>query len=819
MVMSTYPDDLGSRLIEAGGADAFLLREIRTSADVRAIASLSTECHAEQAAAAHAAQTSKAEASLQTAAEASISDARDRLEEIREQATNILTEHDQRKRKVEELLDTIQQLKKTKREYAAVSKCRELADAYLIALHPLAMHQRDGNMRHMDTVASNIEKLIEKADFVRKKSNRKVFGDDPSIVQRVVTSIENRAVDAVIKARAAFVNVLDNEFRRFGWPMKVPSPDADAKVIESVNFYVKQLSQLQKVASEGDYVPERTKWHRALSDSWGIAAILRAPLARFKYHFLEGYRSDAPSSETNGLVKTSRFDRPEWAAEFALERIQEATPFLAEVAIDGPHSAEVKFAEGFCRVFADKVAYDCELAMRTSTHDSDTDALIAHASDTAKQFDAKLRKGIMRLEDGGSGTSVPPLFMSSLHILSKNEGFFTAWASSELGLAERQVSQLLQQALGPSIGESNVEVANVGSDVSPVVTREQLEFICQEIIGHIGQASEKCRALDSQERIQNFLKLTELPLLHLVRGKLKNEVELVDYEDLRAVQVERSGRASFCAQLIADFLEDRSLDPFYVMQEKWLGHEFYADEINRLRSLYTANCSLLSDAVSGGFVDALRSSYADQTRFGEITAPNAAIVVTHDVSDSLVAPLTALENYLSAIKRGIPCRKSASTIWRPIARSLDAFFFDDIVLQCFVGGTRNAMAAASKRNDFLSPTNSARMARQVSYDAASFVSTFSVVSNNPSQFLPYTAECGAVLQMAATKVLMADSTVVEEDEQVLDALRAVAKSADEDCLSTAKSMLEANLKIFHISPREALELLAIGGLRFAIPLS
>lgn len=784
---------------------------------MRSVASIAEECHAQQASVAQSSHILKAEASLQSAAEASLSHASDRLEEIREQATKALFEHEERKRKIESLLHTFQHLKKARKEYAAVSKCRQLADAYLRALHPLAMHQRDGNMTHMHTVASNIELLIEQADLVRKKSNRSVFGDDPDVIRRVVESIENRAVDAVVKARAAFVNVLDNEFRRFGWPMKVPSPDHDAEMIQSVNFYVKQLSHLQKVASEGDYVPERTKWHRALSDSWGIATILRAPLARFKYHFLEGFRSDASTAETNGNVRTSRFDRPEWAAEFALQRIQEAIPFLGKVAIDGPHSAEVKFAEGFCRVFADKVAYDCELAMRTSTNDTDTDALIAHASETAKQFDAKLRSGIIRIDERDLSNSSAPLFMSSLHILSKNESFFTSWASSELGLAEREVSRLLKQALGRA--RSDISDGTIGAEiVSPISSRQELEYICQEMVNHIGHASEKCRALDAQERIQTFLKLTELPLLHLIRSELKNEVELLDYEDLSTVQVERSARAAFCAQLVAEVLEDRSLDPFYVMQEKWLGHEFYSDEINRLRSLHRSNCSLLSDAISGGFVDSLRAGYADQTRFGEVSTPDAAIVLTHDLSEPLVAPLTSLENSLSAIKRGIPCRKTASSIWRPVAKTLDAFFFDDIVLQCFVGGTRNAMAAASEQNDFLSPSNSARMARQVAFDATTFVSTFGVVSTIPSQFLPFTAECGEILRMAANKILLPTSAAHQEDEEVMEALRMVADSDDEKVFGTAKGILEARLSIYHISPREALELLAIGGLRFAIRL-
>lgn len=231
----------------------------------------------------------------------------------------------------------------------------------------------------MESVAGNIETLIVMVDAAKKKGNKSLFGDDTAVNQRIIKSIENRAVDAVIKARAVFVNVLDNEFRKFGWPMKVPVPGTDDSVIDSVNFYIGQLSQLQRVASEGDYVSERTKWHRGLSDSWAIAAILRAPLARFKYHFLETFRPNGQTITQNGHANasaatgTSRFDRPEWAAEFALDRIREATPFLSKVALDGPRSADVKFAEGFCRVFAEKVAFVLHWGPRWTTSASHPD--------------------------------------------------------------------------------------------------------------------------------------------------------------------------------------------------------------------------------------------------------------------------------------------------------------------------------------------------------------------------------------------------------------------------------------------------------------
>lgn len=745
-------------------------------------------------------------------------DARARLEEIRARATTALFEHGERTRALEAMLAAFRDVADARTDLNAVSACRAIADAYVQALHPLALHQRDGSLVEMDSVAEKIDNLIGMVEAVRRKGSKSLFGDDMATNHRIIKSIENRAVDAVIKARAVFVNVLDNEFRQFGWPMKVPVPETDDNLIHTINSYVLQLSQLQRVASDGDYVPKRTRWHRALSDSWAVAAILRAPLARFKYHFLESFRVDAQGSEPNGHMSgnpsgTSRFDRPEWAAEFALDRIREATPFLSKIDIDGPRTADVKFAEGFCRVFAEKIAYDCELALRTSTNDADADVLIAHASETAKQFDAKLRSGVIRVEEQQDSDSEEPAFFSSLHVLSMNESFLTTWASSELRLADAEVSRLLTRAL--NVAESSLSEDEPGHD-NPVSSRADLELVCQEIVDHVGNASVKCRSLESQERISMFLKLTELPLLQSMRSRLKEEVDVVDENCPTTEQIVRSARASFCALLISDSLEDRSVDHFYLQQEKRLGGGFYDDEILRLRMLSSTNCCTLCEAITSVFMDGVKTGYLDQARFGEISAPDAAVVLTHDLSESLVNPLTALETSLTALKRAVPCRKTASTMWRPVASRLDRFVFDDVVLQCFVGASRNAMAAASAANSYLTPTSCARMARQLAFDVTTFVSTFNVVTGNPSQFLPSCSECGRILRMASSRVLLPSVPPRQEDEEVVEALRAVIESDEDQVLQSAGQVLASRIGASHIGPREAVELLAIGGMKFAI---
>lgn len=774
-----------------------------SQSSLREIRQIANACEAELKS--FSKRSAKADSQLRSAAQRSLFDARARLDEIHARAKAALSEHDERVSELQSVLKAFKELEESRLELDAVSACRAIADAYVKALRPLALHQKDGSLAEMDEVAGNVGELIRVVEDVRKRG-KSLFGDD-SVGVRVVKSVENRVVDAVIKARAVFVNVLDNEFRAFGWPMRVPVPGEHDGVIKAVNFYAKQMGLLQKVASDADYVLERTRWHRGLSDSWAIAAILRAPLARFKYHFLESFRA---GGEKTGESGTSRFDRPEWAAEFALERIREATPFLAKLIIDGPATADVKFAEGFCRVFAEKITYDCELAMRTSTNDADADVLIAHVSETAKQFDAKLRSGVISVEETEVEGGESAVFMSSLHILSMNESFLTTWASSELRLADLEVNSLLGRAL--MVQDETRGEAMAASEAASVVSRADLELLCLEIVEHVGNASQKCRVLESNERIATFLKLTELPLLQSLRARLKEVVDCIDDLSPTPEQVLKGGRASFCAQLISDALEDRSFETFYMQREKALGRGFYDDEIARLRAMHSSNCSMLCEAITSGFIDDVRTGYMHQARFGEISAPDAAVVLTHDLSEALMNPLTVLENLLSAINRGIPCRKTASTIWRPVASKVDRFFFDEVVLQCFAGGSRNAMSVASAANSYLTPVACAKMARQLAFDVSTLVSTFNVVSTNPDQFLPLSAECAKVLRIASGQVLLPSVPPRQEEQDVFEALCTLVESDDDEVLRMASQVLETKIGVQCLGPREALELLAIGGM-------
>lgn len=144
MVLSTQQDDdLGGRLLSAGGAAAFLSDTIRDTASLREVRAVAAECESELARAA-AVGTNKADLSLRGAAQQSLHDARARLEEIRARATSTLFEHEERRRALRAILNSFEELAAAKTEANAVVACRGIADAYVRALHPLALHQRDG---------------------------------------------------------------------------------------------------------------------------------------------------------------------------------------------------------------------------------------------------------------------------------------------------------------------------------------------------------------------------------------------------------------------------------------------------------------------------------------------------------------------------------------------------------------------------------------------------------------------------------------------------------------------------------------------------
>ena len=128
------------------------------------------------------------------------------------------------------------------------------------------------------------------------------------------------------------------------------------------------------------------------------------------------------------------------------------------------------------------------------------------------------------------------------------------------------------------------------------------------------------------------------------------------------------------------------------------------------------------------------------------------------------------------------------------------------------------MAAASEATDLLKADNSARMARQSAFDTSRFVSTFSVVSGSPAPLLAHSAECSKILQIAANRVLLPSVAPRQEHDEMIEALRKMVESDNDDVSNAAKEAVEYRVNAHHARSREGLELLGIGGMRFAIRL-
>jgi RINT-1 / TIP-1 family len=899
--------DLGAQVLAAGGAAAWLARSGGRLSSLRDAPALAAAAERQHASLRDAADKAAAQAAAVTAAaRTQLADARARRDDAASRAAHAVSEYEDRRARLQRVADAFAEHRAACGEEQAVKKCRVIADAYVNVLSTLQQHHHHdkekgtgkgrvagdvGDATSVDTVAENIQVLIREVDAIRRAGPKSLFGESLAVNKRILASIENRCVDSVIKARAAFVNVMDNAFRAFGWPMKVPKPTDHGDMITLVNFYVCQLTTLQKVAQGSSFVAQRTHWHRALSDSWAMAAILRAPLARFKYHFLENYRphanghhhcADGDGADDGGSssvvqkgdlseaatsvdaamkASTRRFDRPEWAAEFALERIWEAAPFLKQIVLDGKCTADLKFAEGFCKVFANKMAYDCDLGVRSADDERSADSLVSHTADTAAQFDARLRGGL-------HSSSNPTYVMGdrlpcALDHLSADERFFTTWALAEQRLAQSDVLNGIDRLLLYPQNKQDDSSSGPTRDVSPSLGTGDseeafvdLELECAEIVDRISLASRGCRGLASKALMLRFVKWTELHLLEAVRTRLQEELTACDWEPKTVEAVFKSCRAGWIAHALAAALEDRSCDAFYVALERVsesgasdgrtevdssVGHSVVAKpdqsataaagsasldanassvhrvEIDRLQMLSTKACKAVANAIVDAFVLGVGEEYRGLVRFGELPCPNAAVVLEHDVSESLCACMSVLEASLSSVKTSISNRKTASLVWRPIAEQLDMYFFEDIILQSFTGGQRNAVSAASSANGYMVGPSAAKMSRQIAHDASVLVAVFGRVTGAPDRFLPRCADACALLAMASARVLRPRAPVRQRDEELLAAVlapAAVGADLSPDELAERKSQAG----ITRLSAREARECLIVAGMYDALPL-
>jgi hypothetical protein len=391
---------------------------------------------------------------------------------------------------------------------------------------------------------------------------------------------------------------------------------------------------------------------------------------------------------------------------------------------------------------------------------------------------------------------------SSLDILSMDDDFFANWALAERRLALVSVLESVDSLLSRGAAAAGGGGGGDGEELD-------LEMECAEIVDRVSQASRGCRGLDSRARMLSFVEWTELKLLEAVRGRLREALVACGWEPASAEDVFAVSRAAWIAHVLALALESKACDRFYVALALEHGASVYRAEVERLRADGARAAAAVADTMCDRFVEDATAKYQSDVRFGEVPAPDAGIVLAHDLSAALCGCMGALEAGLSSVAAGVANRKVAASIWRPAAARLDAFFFDDIVLQAWTGGVRNAVSAASSANAYMVGPVAAKMARQVAHDAGVLVGVFGVVTGAPARALARCASAARLLRIAAGRVLRPRAAVRQEDEEAVAAVLTgeVGKASVAEAVGVAA-----------LTAREARECLVVAGMYDAIPL-
>eukprot|EP00173_Palmaria_palmata_P003246 Plantae.Rhodophyta-Palmaria_palmata.ctg3384.p1 GENE.Plantae.Rhodophyta-Palmaria_palmata.ctg3384~~Plantae.Rhodophyta-Palmaria_palmata.ctg3384.p1 ORF type:complete len:387 (+),score=81.32 Plantae.Rhodophyta-Palmaria_palmata.ctg3384:59-1162(+) len=362
-----------------------------------------------------------------------------------------------------------------------------------------------------------------------------------------------------------------------------------------------------------------------------------------------------------------------------------------------------------------------------------------------------------------------------------------------------------------------------GADGAGVASGTQsdfdLEMECSELVDRISQASRGCRGLESRQRMLVFVKWTELKLLEAVRNRLREVLLDCGWEPVNGDDVFKVARASWIAHALSLALESKACDRFYVALEEENGvvsssesgamSTVYDTEVERLRDLSKRAADCIAGTLCANFTEAVTEKYQSDVRFGEIDAPNAAVVLAHDLSQELCECMGVLEVTLASIAAGVQNQKIAASIWRPVASQLDEFFFNSIILQAWTGGIRNAVSAASSANEYMVATSAAKMARQVAHDASVLVGVFGSVTRVPKRWLPRCADASRIIGIGAARTLRPRAAVRQEDEEVL----AAVVSGDVEKPSVAEGV-----GIERLSAREARECLVVAGMYDMIPM-
>ncbi|GAB0497234.1 hypothetical protein MMPV_008558 [Pyropia vietnamensis] len=432
------------------------------------------------------------------------------------------------------------------------------------------------------------------------------------VAPAVARSARALAVGGVGKVRAALVNRVDTALGRLGWPV-APSPGGWAGVpAEEVDALQRLLTALERLQDTVLGAPpgaggaaRRGVPEAPAVPSWAAAALLRAPLARFKYHFLGAAAAGRPPPPAptagNGAGPPTgpgmdRVDRPEWAAEYALARLAEAGPLLSRLSMRFPYvpaeqsvaavagvPATIAAADAYARVYAAKVGDD----VAAVAGEVGADALVLHAADAAAAFDSSLAAGLGDAggwgSDGiiaGSGRQYPPL-PSALAYLVADRPFFSAWTGAAVRVAMPRVLAALATAMAVSAdaavggggGSGGIDDGG-GDEDDDSGELSAPEAAVAAVLRAVTAASATSRGMASVAGAAAFVRRVELPLLAAVRESLGDAGAAVEAASALGggPEAARAGagavasacRSAYVATRLADAIVDRADSLFYI---------------------------------------------------------------------------------------------------------------------------------------------------------------------------------------------------------------------------------------------------------------
>lgn len=245
----------------------------------------------------------------------------------------------ERTRKIEALKEVkrlAEEVIVARREERLVSLSKAIGD--ILTLFELAVGELNG------------EKCLSLFNALQQSTAEARSAQDP----RLDLLVEHVCARSVLRTREAFEQNLQSRLDAVGFPLKKP-PQKSFPGLDEIQRLLMFLDAWEQATKDvpmldDDNQPEdRSNLFRdPLGSSYVYSALLRNALLRYRYHF------SSVSSTTNDA------ERPEWAADFIIARLNESVPFLKLV----KPGSEVVYANALINEFVAKVIADAHRVQR-----------------------------------------------------------------------------------------------------------------------------------------------------------------------------------------------------------------------------------------------------------------------------------------------------------------------------------------------------------------------------------------------------------------------------------------------------------------------